>query len=221
MYEAAIAAVERYGWETVHQGEPEWTALHWAASEGRADVCQRLLRCAADPHQLDNLGRSAVDYGRETRNMALLELLEGRAQPQQQPPLEPSSSGLGAAREHALSQPPPTHWQTVTAAMTSWSAGEQHCGGIGMAKMEAATGARVYLNAAVAAPPAPPASGRAVPLSLPSQVPTAVQRREQRLMPRSPDFGAASPVSPDTMVFATPLTSPSISGGSCSPAVVA
>merc|ERR1719473_2606987 len=65
VYASAIAAVERYGWETVHGNEAEWTALHWAASEGRAQICERPLQCRADPSQPDNLGRSALDYAHE------------------------------------------------------------------------------------------------------------------------------------------------------------
>jgi len=81
VYVSAIAAVERYGWETVHGGENEWTALHWAAAEGRASICARLLDCAADPCQPDNLGRSALDYAHEADDEATLQvLLEGAAQ---------------------------------------------------------------------------------------------------------------------------------------------
>lgn len=80
VYAAAIAAVERYGWETVHGGDFEWTALHWAAAEGRAAICARLLRCSADPGQPDNLGRSALEYAHETDDEATLRvLLEGAA----------------------------------------------------------------------------------------------------------------------------------------------
>jgi hypothetical protein len=75
VYASAIAAVERYGWETVHGGEAEWTALHWAAAEGRAQICERLLNCRADPVQPDNLGRSALDYAHEADDEETLEIL--------------------------------------------------------------------------------------------------------------------------------------------------
>lgn len=75
VYASAIAAVERYGWETVHGGEAVWTALHWAASEGRASICARLLECNADPSQPDNLGRSALDYAHEADDEDTLSVL--------------------------------------------------------------------------------------------------------------------------------------------------
>merc|ERR1712137_1409177 len=51
VYQTAIAAAQRFGWHEIHGRGPEWTALHWAASEGRFDICETLLRTAADPHQ--------------------------------------------------------------------------------------------------------------------------------------------------------------------------
>jgi len=66
VYAAAIAAVEHYGWHAVHvPGEAQWTALHWAALEGRASLCERLLNCHADPRQPDDTGRTALDYALE------------------------------------------------------------------------------------------------------------------------------------------------------------
>mmetsp|Transcript_35795 Transcript_35795/g.66753 ORF Transcript_35795/g.66753 Transcript_35795/m.66753 type:complete len:860 (+) Transcript_35795:153-2732(+) len=62
VYVSAIATVERYGWAEVHDSGPEWTALHWAASEGRTDVVGRLLAAGADPQMPDHVGRSALDY---------------------------------------------------------------------------------------------------------------------------------------------------------------
>jgi len=81
VYAAAVAAVERYGWRAVHEGEPEWTALHWAAAEGRDDICSRLLRCNADPRQPDSCGRSALDYACESGNETIFRMLEEAACP--------------------------------------------------------------------------------------------------------------------------------------------
>merc|ERR1712217_1024556 len=75
VYVAAVAAVERYGWAAVHGGRSEWTALHWAAAEGQAEICARLLRCGADPKQPDNFGRSAFDYAREGTSEATWQTL--------------------------------------------------------------------------------------------------------------------------------------------------
>lgn len=81
MYATAVAAVEHYGWHAVHvPGEAQWTALHWAASEGRSDICKRLLSCRADPRQPDDAGRSPVDYAREAgHEEALVALLSEEA----------------------------------------------------------------------------------------------------------------------------------------------
>lgn len=66
VYAAALAAVEQYGWEAVHGDAHEWTALHWAATEGRASICQRLLACRANPRQPDAHGRTALDCALES-----------------------------------------------------------------------------------------------------------------------------------------------------------
>lgn len=75
VYAAAVAAVERFGWDTVHAGEREWTALHWAASEGRASIVRRLLAQSANPRQPDNLGRTPLDYAREAPDETTWQLL--------------------------------------------------------------------------------------------------------------------------------------------------
>jgi len=62
VYESAIAAARCYGWKEIHGSGPEWTALHWAAAEGRTDVCATLLSLRADPRHLDHAGRSALDH---------------------------------------------------------------------------------------------------------------------------------------------------------------
>ena len=98
VYQAAIAAVERFGWGEIHTGEPEWTALHWAASEGHADLCVRLLKAAADPMQPDHAGNSALEYAQEADDPAAFHVLaqacearnlgfrsEGQARPSRRP----------------------------------------------------------------------------------------------------------------------------------------
>mmetsp|Transcript_125766 Transcript_125766/g.250971 ORF Transcript_125766/g.250971 Transcript_125766/m.250971 type:complete len:872 (+) Transcript_125766:192-2807(+) len=75
VYQTAIAAVQTYGWSQIHGNGPEWTALHWAASEGRADVCRLLLNAGGKPHQPDSTGRSSVDYALEHGHREVLNLL--------------------------------------------------------------------------------------------------------------------------------------------------
>lgn len=78
VYEAAIAIILQHGWEMLHGGEnagPAWTALHWAASEGRPDVCDLLLQAGADAGLRDELGKTALDYALENGQMATAEIL--------------------------------------------------------------------------------------------------------------------------------------------------
>eukprot|EP00929_Paragymnodinium_shiwhaense_P122210 TRINITY_DN9481_c2_g1_i3.p1 TRINITY_DN9481_c2_g1~~TRINITY_DN9481_c2_g1_i3.p1 ORF type:complete len:1219 (-),score=326.50 TRINITY_DN9481_c2_g1_i3:122-3778(-) len=172
VYAAAVAAVERYGWKMVHRGNPEWTALHWAAAEGQYAVCQRLLRCAADPQQQDNMGRSPVDYAREAGHMAVKRLLEEHegvislASPSAVQPETPNSVWIGPAPQAAAvagghmamaSSPPPTVYAP----------------------------SRVFLNAAVQSP-GHPGFLQSPAAAFPTQVCRAVAP------PRSPDFGAPS-----------------------------
>jgi len=75
VYANAIAAVERYGWGVVHYNGPEWTALHWAASEGYVEICKRLLQAAANPFDVDDCGYSALDYARKAGHHATWHML--------------------------------------------------------------------------------------------------------------------------------------------------
>ncbi|CAE7777822.1 ANKRD52 [Symbiodinium pilosum] len=72
---AAVTAVEKYGWQAVHEGRKEWTALHWAASDGNSALCARLLSHDADPAQVDQAGCSALDYARKAGHRSTLEVL--------------------------------------------------------------------------------------------------------------------------------------------------
>merc|ERR1719359_592508 len=75
VYEAAVSIVLQHGWHVLHGGEnagPAWTALHWAASEGRLDVCDVLLKANADPGHRDELGRVALDYALENGQRSIV-----------------------------------------------------------------------------------------------------------------------------------------------------
>lgn len=78
VYEKAVAIILQHGWEMLHGGEnagPAWTALHWAASEGRPDVCELLLQAGADTGHRDELGKTALDYALENGQHATAEIL--------------------------------------------------------------------------------------------------------------------------------------------------
>lgn len=78
VYEAAFRLILEHGWDALHGGEnsgPAWTALHWAASEGRTDVCAALLGAAANPGHLDELGNTALDYALANNHHAIVEML--------------------------------------------------------------------------------------------------------------------------------------------------
>merc|ERR1712032_835719 len=85
VYEAAITLIINHGWEALHGGAnagPSWTALHWAALEGRADVCSLLLKHNADPNHKDEEGLTALDYaldnGQETAAIILSSARDSR-----------------------------------------------------------------------------------------------------------------------------------------------
>jgi len=77
VYQTAIAAVQRFGWDDIHGRSAEWTALHWAAAEGREDIVSMLLRASADPCQPDHVGRSAIEYARDAGHQCVLQALTG------------------------------------------------------------------------------------------------------------------------------------------------
>ncbi|CAE7475118.1 ANKRD52 [Symbiodinium natans] len=112
---AAVTAVENYGWQAVHEGRCEWTALHWAASEGNKALCARLLLHDADPTQVDQAGHSALDYARDAGHRMTFELLwqakQRRLRPAASAPpakqeLEPSALPLHGAYPQSLLLPP-------------------------------------------------------------------------------------------------------------------
>ncbi|CAK9096321.1 unnamed protein product [Durusdinium trenchii] len=95
---ASVEAVENYGWQAMHGGQNDWTALHWAAAEGRQVLCARLLRDNADPAQADDTGKSALDYARESGHQSTWLLLWQVHQ-------EQMSKGKSSTKELA-----PTSW---------------------------------------------------------------------------------------------------------------
>ncbi|CAE7818347.1 unnamed protein product, partial [Symbiodinium microadriaticum] len=51
VYAAALEGIETHGWSAVYplDDPPAWTILHWAAMEGRLEICRRLLAAGANP----------------------------------------------------------------------------------------------------------------------------------------------------------------------------
>merc|ERR1712048_1036555 len=87
--------------------------MHWAASEGRADVCDVLIRARADVGQQDELGRTAMDYALENGWPALADTLHGVHIP---------GRGQGYAECHAEGQDPLSMLSSVgTIAVTHTS----------------------------------------------------------------------------------------------------
>jgi len=78
VYRSAIALILEHGWDVLHGGEnegPSWTALHWAACEGRLDVCRLLLQASANPRHTDELGKTALEYAIESGQHSTAALL--------------------------------------------------------------------------------------------------------------------------------------------------
>jgi len=72
VYKAAISIITRYGWAALHGGEnggAAWTVFHWAASEGRTSLCERLLQLHADPLHVDEAGKMPIDYAEEAGHL--------------------------------------------------------------------------------------------------------------------------------------------------------
>lgn len=76
VYRSAVHAVECFGWAAIHGETKEWTALHWAAAEGRVDICKRLLASAADPGQPDHTGQSAMTHAQSSGHAEVLRVLQ-------------------------------------------------------------------------------------------------------------------------------------------------
>jgi len=59
-----LHAVDTHGWDTLQWSEG-WTALHFAAQQGRSDVCSFLVARGADAGAKDKEGRTPVALARE------------------------------------------------------------------------------------------------------------------------------------------------------------
>jgi hypothetical protein len=94
VYEAAVTIILQHGWHVLHGGEnagPAWTALHWAAAEGRPDVCELLLRARADAGHPDELGKTALDYALENGQRSTAAILSSL--PEMEADYDTTSSG--------------------------------------------------------------------------------------------------------------------------------
>merc|ERR1712129_17217 len=59
-YQEVLKQVESSGWDAV-TWKDGYTMLHWAASKGRHDLCDHLLRLRADPADQDKFERTPLD----------------------------------------------------------------------------------------------------------------------------------------------------------------
>eukprot|EP00931_Biecheleriopsis_adriatica_P053456 TRINITY_DN3127_c0_g1_i6.p1 TRINITY_DN3127_c0_g1~~TRINITY_DN3127_c0_g1_i6.p1 ORF type:complete len:1115 (+),score=267.57 TRINITY_DN3127_c0_g1_i6:272-3346(+) len=111
VYRAAICIIMEHGWDALHGGEdggPAWTALHWAASEGRKDLCELLLSCRADAGHKDETGKTPFDFASANGHTATAVLLAGattqaswsqKLQPSHRADEEDLAEGLSLASE--------------------------------------------------------------------------------------------------------------------------
>jgi len=84
-YDAAVRFVVNHGWDALHGGDPgpAWTALHWAALEGRPDVVKLLLNCRANPSHRDEKGKSPLEYAIEAEQCTVAMMLRQSLRPRQ------------------------------------------------------------------------------------------------------------------------------------------
>lgn len=88
VYRAAVSIIREHGWEALHGRDssgPCWTALHWAAAEGRNDVCLLLLGCRADPNHEDEIGRIPAYYANLHGYADTAVLLHSSSRPEKAP----------------------------------------------------------------------------------------------------------------------------------------
>ncbi|CAJ1374432.1 unnamed protein product [Effrenium voratum] len=128
VYRAAVQIVAEHGWEALHGGEQAgacWTALHWAAAEGRSDICQLLLRCRANIHHEDEIGRTPAYYAGLHGHAEILALLKtnepSAAQDSKTPSEEDHTDRLSAASTGASAL-----WNDRASHASPWSATTQH-----------------------------------------------------------------------------------------------
>lgn len=102
VYESALRLVLQSGWEALHGANagPCWSALHWAAAEGRVDVVELLLRSGANLYHQDELGKTAMDYAREYGQTAVIRIL---SQCPQSPSMNSAFSSVASPEASQLS----------------------------------------------------------------------------------------------------------------------
>jgi len=84
VYQESLAIILEHGWAALHGGRharSAWTVLHWAAAQGRRDLCELLLQAEADPLHEDEEGRTALDCALEWGHQTTAALLAGEATP--------------------------------------------------------------------------------------------------------------------------------------------
>jgi hypothetical protein len=126
VYEAAVSIVLQHGWQVLHGGDnagPAWTALHWAASEGRLDVCDLLLRANADAGHRDELGKTALDYAYENGQHAAAAILQSAAEEASHTVL--SNSWSPSSHQATLEASPSAQLVAALAAQGTWPRDEQ------------------------------------------------------------------------------------------------
>jgi len=101
VYRAAVTIIREHGWDALHGRDssgPCWTALHWAAAEGRNDVCLLLLGCRADPNHEDEIGRIPAYYANLHGYADTAVLLHSSSRPEQDDTMERlSAASTGAS----------------------------------------------------------------------------------------------------------------------------
>merc|ERR1712048_1428461 len=69
--------IEQDGWSSI-EWDNDYTLLHWAAKNNKADLCARFMLSGADPLHCDAAGKDAFEYAREFESReALLQLDAG------------------------------------------------------------------------------------------------------------------------------------------------
>jgi len=74
-YRRVVEQIEERGWS-----EMEWarnyTLLHWAAKNNRADLCSHFMYRRADPNARDDQSKSAFDYAQDNKCAAALRVMQ-------------------------------------------------------------------------------------------------------------------------------------------------
>merc|ERR1712039_86388 len=70
-----VDEVEKKGWKSM-KWKDNFTMLHWAAKNGREDLCSYLLQLGANPAAKDKNGQSSVDVAAASGFTQLAEVLQ-------------------------------------------------------------------------------------------------------------------------------------------------